>query len=76
MKDPYMTKVITTPTTDRFLRVPAITDRMGGVSRSYWWQGVKDGKFPQGVKLSARVTVWRESEIDSLIARMGKAVQA
>jgi len=56
---------------DSFLRVPKIIERMG-VSRSYWWKGVKDGKFPPGTKLSARVTVWRESSIDALIASLGK----
>ena len=56
---------------DSFLRVPSIIERMG-VSRSYWWKGVKDGKFPPGTKLSARVTVWRSSTIDSLIATIGK----
>lgn len=56
---------------DALLRAPAITERLG-VSRSYWWAGVKAGKFPQGIKLSSRVTVWKRSDIDSLIARLGK----
>ena len=56
---------------DSLLRVPTITERLG-VSRSYWWKGVKDGKFPAGTKLSPRVTVWRASDIDSLIANIGK----
>ena len=56
---------------DSLLRVPSITERLG-VSRSYWWKGVKDGKFPAGTKLSARVTVWRASDIDALIATIGK----
>jgi len=57
---------------DTFLRVPHVTQRLGGVSRSYWWAGVKDGRFPPGIKLSARVTVWRASDIDALIATIGK----
>ena len=57
---------------DRLLRVePHITQRMG-ISRSGWWKGVKDGKFPPGIKLSPRVTVWKDSEIDALIANIGK----
>lgn len=66
-----MTALENQPRHDSFMRVPSITERMG-VSRSYWWKGVKDGKFPQGVKLSARVTVWRASQIDSLINSLGK----
>ena len=35
---------------DSLLRVvPHITDRMG-ISRSGWWKGVKDGKYPPGIK--------------------------
>ncbi len=62
----------TTPSHDALLRVPHVIQRMGGVSRSYWWAGVKDGRFPPGIKLSARVTVWRCSDIDALIATIGK----
>ncbi len=36
------------------------------VSRSYWYEGVKSGKFPKGIKLSPRVTVWKESDILAL----------
>lgn len=56
---------------DQLLRAPAVTERLG-VSRSYWWAGVKSGKFPPGIKLSSRVTVWKRSDIDSLIAKLGK----
>ena len=62
----------TQPQHDSLLRVvPHITDRMG-ISRSGWWKGVKDGKFPPGIKLSPRVTVWKSSEIEALIASLGK----
>ena len=37
------------------------------VSRSNWWQGVKEGRYPQPLKLSERVTVWRASDIRDLI---------
>lgn len=71
LQEPTMTSQATQSNQDSFLRVPSVLERMG-VSRSYWWKGVKDGKFPQGTKLSARVTVWRASEIDALIASLGK----
>ena len=61
----------TRTTPEKLLRIPGVIERMG-VSRSYWWAGVRAGKFPQGRKLSARVTVWPESEIDALIAKIGK----
>lgn len=37
------------------------------VSRSNWWQGVKDGRFPAPTKLSERVTCWRACDIRKLI---------
>lgn len=37
------------------------------VSKSTWWAGVKDGRFPQPKKLSKRITVWRIQDIKELI---------
>jgi hypothetical protein len=37
------------------------------ISRSGWWNGVKTGRFPAPVKLSARVTCWRRSDIKKII---------
>ncbi len=42
------------------------------VSKSSWWAGVKAGKYPQPVKLSARCTCWRVEDIRALIARHTK----
>ena len=36
------------------------------VSKSTWWKGVKDGRFPKPMKLGPRVTVWKAEEIRSL----------
>ncbi|WP_370468276.1 helix-turn-helix transcriptional regulator [Parvularcula maris] len=36
------------------------------VSRSTWWQGVKDGRFPKPQKLGPRTTVWRAEDIRAL----------
>jgi prophage regulatory protein len=43
--------------------VPAIIP----ICASAWWQGVKDGRYPKSIKLSPRVTVWRENEVLALI---------
>ena len=40
------------------------------VSRSSWWQGVKDGRYPKPIKLSKRVTVWRVEDIRALIEKI------
>ncbi|MDP6139730.1 MAG: AlpA family phage regulatory protein [Arenicellales bacterium] len=41
------------------------------VSRSHWWTGVSDGRYPKPIKLSRGVTVWRESDIRALIEQAG-----
>ena len=43
------------------------------VSRTTWWRGVKEGRFPPGVKLSGGITVWRVEDIRKLLERSGEA---
>jgi predicted DNA-binding transcriptional regulator AlpA len=37
------------------------------ISRSAWWAGVKEGRFPKPVKLGPRMTAWRVEDIRALI---------
>jgi prophage regulatory protein len=37
------------------------------IGKSTFWAGVKSGKFPQPVKLGARTTAWRVSDIQKLM---------
>lgn len=39
------------------------------IKKTAWWEGVKEGRFPQPVKLSPRVTCWRVEDIRALIAK-------
>ena len=39
------------------------------VSRSTWLAGVKSGKFPKPVRLSARIVAWKMSDIANYIAK-------
>lgn len=43
--------------------IPAIIP----VSKSHWWEGVKSGRYPQPIKISARITVWRVGDIRAFI---------
>lgn len=54
-----------------FLRLPCIIAPRGPipVSKSTWWAGIKDGRFPKPVKLGQRITVWRVEDIRALIER-------
>jgi predicted DNA-binding transcriptional regulator AlpA len=36
------------------------------VSKSAWWKGVAEGRFPQPVKLGPRTTAWRATDIRRL----------
>lgn len=55
------------------LRLRAILAPAGPipVSKSTWWQGIKDGRFPKPLKLGRRVTVWRVEDIRRLIETGG-----
>jgi prophage regulatory protein len=38
------------------------------VSKSTWWLGVKNGKFPRPIHLSTRVTAWKVEDVLRLIS--------
>lgn len=42
--------------------IPAIIP----VSKSTWWAGIRQGRYPRPVKLSARTSAWLQSSIDAL----------
>lgn len=50
-----------------FVRLPEVL-KVFPVSKSTWWQGVKDGRFPKPVKLGPKTTAWRVDDIRDLIA--------
>ncbi|UES52178.1 helix-turn-helix transcriptional regulator [Roseibium aggregatum] len=52
-----------------FLRLKSIIAPNGPipVSKSTWWAGVKDGRFPKPLKLGERITVWRVEDIRELL---------
>ncbi len=37
------------------------------ISKSTWWAGVKDGRYPAAVKLGRRITAWRVEDIRALM---------
>lgn len=50
----------------QLLRLPDVL-ALYPVSRSSWWAGVKEGRYPAGIKLGPRTTAWRLSDIQALI---------
>ncbi len=61
------------PTTG-FLRLPQVLALIP-VSKSTWWEGCKDGRFPKPIKLTPRTTVWRAEDIAAFIAKAGLQVE-
>ena len=47
-----------------FIRIKDVMKKTG-LARSTIWLWVKEGKLPKPIKLSERVTVWKESDIDA-----------
>ena len=56
-------------TEEMFLRLSQVLDIIP-ISRSCWWKGCKEGKYPTPLKIGARTTVWRAFEIQELVARL------
>jgi predicted DNA-binding transcriptional regulator AlpA len=42
------------------------------VGKTCWWEGVKSGRFPKPVKLSARCIAWKAEDIRELIKDLGQ----
>lgn len=55
-----------------FLRIREVLATIP-VSRTAWYQGIKEGRFPAPVKLSERTAAWRVSDIRALLASYGEA---
>ena len=53
-----------------FLRLPQIME-LFPISKSAWWQGCRDGRFPRPVKLGPRTTVWRAEDIAAFVQSLG-----
>ena len=52
---------------ERALRSPDVCHQTG-ISRTHLYRLVSKGLFPAPVKLSDRVTVWREADVQSWLA--------
>lgn len=42
------------------------------MSRSSWYAGIKEGRYPKPVQLSARSVAWRSEDIDALLERISQ----
>lgn len=50
-----------------FVRLPDVL-KVFPVSKSTWWAGVKEERYPKPVKLGPKMSAWRVEDIRELIA--------
>lgn len=55
----------------RLLRLRQVLTPHGPIpmSKSAWWQGVREGRLPQPLKLGPKTPVWRSCDIEALVSR-------
>ena len=74
-----MMNILQVPTTGFLSLRQILGDRKTGtpsiipVGPTTWWNGIKSGRYPPGVKISARRTAWRCEDIQSLINSISQA---
>ena len=54
---------------DKKAGIPALIP----ISRSSWWNGIAEGRYPKGVKIAPHTTAWKVETIRALIERLGGA---
>lgn len=57
-----------------FMRLPQVLQLIP-VSRTAWFLGVKEGRFPKPVNLGPRTAAYRTEDILDLIERLGAQAQ-
>lgn len=54
-----------------YIRLPEILNLLP-IGRSTWWLWVATGKAPKGIKLGAKTTAWKLSDIQKLLDDLSK----
>jgi len=62
-------------TSSGLIRLPSVLE-LFPISKTAWYQGIRDGRYPKPVKLGARTVAWRKSDILALIERASAETQA
>lgn len=56
-----------------FIRLPHVLHIFGGISKTAFYNGMKEGIYPHPVRLTARTVVW---DVETLRAFVNKAREA
>ncbi|GAV20825.1 hypothetical protein MMIC_P1800 [Mariprofundus micogutta] len=54
------------------MRLPEVL-RIIPVSKTQWYEGVRNGRYPKGISLGPRTTAYRVSDIRKLVDELGGA---
>ena len=54
---------------ESLLRLPQVLNIIP-ISKSAWWQGCKEGRYPKPIKLGPRTTVWKASDIAAFMRQL------
>jgi prophage regulatory protein len=57
------------------LRLPQVL-KLVPISRSAWWNGVREGRFPRPIKLGPKTTCWRAADLFALLNQLGSEAPA
>ena len=52
------------------LRLQQFIPHCIGIGRSTWWRLVSEGKAPQPIRLSRRVSVWKSEDLRAFVAAL------
>jgi predicted DNA-binding transcriptional regulator AlpA len=52
-----------------FLRLDDVL-RIIPVSKTTWYNGIRSGRFPKGIRLSQNIVVWRVEDIKNLVKKI------
>lgn len=62
---------LTVPSTG-FLRLKQVLQLIP-IGKTQWYAGLKEGRFPQPIKLGPRTCAYRAEDISALIERLGQS---
>lgn len=57
---------------EKLLRLKQVVERTN-ISKATIWRWVKDGTFPKPIRITSRVTVWKNSDVEAYIASVTNA---
>ena len=57
---------------ESLLRLPQVL-KIIPISKSAWWQGCKDGRYPKPIKLGPRTTVWKVLDISAFVRQLSRS---